>query len=430
VNAGDHKGGKTLSAAAEVWRNDRIWLALVLLLALALRISAVFYLSNFDRITGYENEEIAQNLLAGKGYSMHLFGSHVVTAHQYPVYTFFLAAHFFLFGKNYLFVELSQALIGSVSCVLLFFLGRAMFDRDTGALSALGCALYPTYVYWTARAQALTLEIFLFILILLALRRAILNQSLKSWALAGVICGMGVLSKTLYLAFTPAYLLWAWSLGNYSARKLAGRGALFVLAMLAVIFPWTLRNWIALDSFVLVSSNDGCNLWIGHNPHSTGTLFTEDGRHMFAKIDKDMQARLSKSSDVEKNRIFQERAEKYIKGHPLRSITIIPKKLLYLWWFDPYMPSDYPLLRKIVYLFLLVPAAAGIVLAIPRWRRVSVFYGMFFIMSCVYSVYFGSPRFRYAIEFSLILFAAWFFVRVFNRYGFMPRAIERRRGGC
>ncbi len=385
-------------------------------LALMLRLIAVLLLANYDTATGYESEEIALNLLSGRGYSMKFFSLEpVLTAHQYPVYTSFLALHFFLFGKNYFFVELTQSLIASGSCVLLFFLGRSLLDRSTGMLAGLLCASYPTYIYWTTRTQSLTLEIFVLILLLLALYRAGQSMKFVDWVLAGVVFGIGILAKTLYLVFFPGFMIWTWLLFRPSMMSLTKRAALFFAVGICMVAPWSIRNYMALDSFVLVSSNGGYNLWVGNNPAATGSMFTAEHEGMWNTVDDEMRDELYALPDAEKNKLFKKRARNYIKADPVRFLSLIPARLTAVWWFDPYMPSDYPLFRKVVYILLLVPALLGMLLGLKKWRELSVFYLIYLSMCASYAVYYGGARFRYLIEFSFVLFAAHLLMTSFRK---------------
>ena len=43
-----------------------------------------------------------------------------------------------------------------------------------------------------------------------------------------------------------------------------------MVGLLVVILPFTLRNRIAGDDWVFISSNGGINLFIGNNPLATG----------------------------------------------------------------------------------------------------------------------------------------------------------------
>ena len=58
-----------------------------------------------------------------------------------------------------------------------------------------------------------------------------------------------------------------------AALKLFAAG----LCTLAVLTPWTLRNYSVHGRVVLVKDSFGKELWMGNNPHATGSAFAEGG---------------------------------------------------------------------------------------------------------------------------------------------------------
>ena len=55
---------------------------------------------------------------------------------QPPLYPYFLGLVFTLFGPDYYIARLVQAVLGSVNCVLIYFLGRRIFSSAVGFAAA------------------------------------------------------------------------------------------------------------------------------------------------------------------------------------------------------------------------------------------------------------------------------------------------------
>ena len=398
---------KQAEQASGIARLERRGLLLLFSVALTLRLAAVFLLANWETVPGYECETIADNLLAGRGYSLDIFGPTVPTAHQYPLYCFFVYGHFAALGKSYLWVEVTQAVLSAASCVLLYVLGSAQLGRVTGALAAIACAVYPIYIYWVARAQALSVEIFLLLAVLVLLERAQEKDRPRDWLLTGFVFGLACLSKALYLVFLPGLLLWGMLWRRMSLSATARAAVLVVVAMAVPIAPWVARNVHVLGGFVLISSNTGYNLWVGNNEKSTGGVFSADGKPMSSEFGPDLARRLAESpTDIERDDLLKHEAVEYIRADPSGFFERMPPKLRNVWWFDPLLPTSYPTLSRVIYVPLAILALIGMVVTRRRWRAVFPYYWMYLSMSAAYAVFYGGQRFRYAIEFSLILFAA------------------------
>ncbi|HET8646149.1 MAG TPA: hypothetical protein VFO85_11705, partial [Vicinamibacteria bacterium] len=78
----------------------------------------------------------------------------------------------------------------------------------------------------------------------------------------GALWGLAVLARETALYFLP--LAGLWLLRNPRAAGARARAAAFVLAALAVVAPWTWRNWHVFHAFVPVSTAGGQNLFQGN----------------------------------------------------------------------------------------------------------------------------------------------------------------------
>ncbi|MEM6730579.1 MAG: glycosyltransferase family 39 protein, partial [Myxococcota bacterium] len=327
--------------------------------ALALRVGAVVAVGELPSIRGYECEQISHNLIAGHGYAMAYFGPVAPTAHQYPLYCWLMALHFALFGASYLPLQLTQALVGALSCVVLWRLARRLVDEPVGRVAGLTAALYPVYVYWTVRMQALTLEVLLLILVVWLFDRAFEDGRFSLFAVAGGVFGAACLSKALYLAYLPVILVWAarrW--GRSSRWALRPLGVAFLVTAL-VIAPWTLRNWAVFGAPVLISSNSGWNLYAGNNPRATGSSYASYGKTMQSTLSAETVQALRALDDVEKDALFRREALAWMRDNPGEFAALIPRKLRALWWFDPETPTSFGGVRVGVYLGLLILTALG-----------------------------------------------------------------------
>ncbi len=288
-----------------IFSNFPLQLGVCFALALALRLLCVFALHNFKTVYGFENEAMALNLLAGKGISFAYIVNEMPSALVGPVYTFFLYLHFLVFGKNYLPVELSQAVIGGMSAVLLALLGKRLANERIGIISALLFAVYPTYIYWTTLALQLTLDIFLIELCLYLTVLAMEKPRLGYHILAGIGIGLSALSKSFYLSFLFLYLAWFWLWKRPQLKSMVFAALVWGFCAGLVILPWTVRNHRVFGEWVPLTTNGGGNLWYGNNDHATGSLFSADGKPMLEFIPEDLRQQLEQAqTEAEKDRLL------------------------------------------------------------------------------------------------------------------------------
>lgn len=187
-------------------------------------------------------------------------------AYTMPGYTVFLAGVRLASGPlDYLVVaRVVQALLGTVSLLLLFLIARRCAD-DAVALTALAAAaLYPPFVY--AAGQLLTEPVYATVMLafVAVLLPAIEKRSAPLWALAGALLAVSVLVRpviVLWAVVPAAYMLWK---DRRRPRRALGALAAFALAFVLVMSPWWVRNAVTYHHFVPLNTT-------GANPLAAAT---------------------------------------------------------------------------------------------------------------------------------------------------------------
>lgn len=140
-----------------------IFLLCTLLLALALRMGhLITLLDTMPDATilcggdGSMYNDQAQEFLAGTWPANNPFVS-------IPLYPFFLALVYSIFGVNYFIPLLIQISLGVLSCAILYQIGKLAFSKLTGVLAALIMAISgPVFLYQVCYAQvAITIPLLL-----------------------------------------------------------------------------------------------------------------------------------------------------------------------------------------------------------------------------------------------------------------------------
>ena len=220
---------------------------------------------------------LAGSLAAGRGFTYppeHESG----TAQQFgraPVYPLFLAAIGATHSKNGSAparVKIVQSVLGALLVVVIGAIaGRAAGSR-AGILAAGIAACYPPLIWLPAYVLSETLYSMLALSSALLLQIAV-TRSKRAHSpreggplalFAGALVGVAVLTRPAMLVFVPLALLW---LVRAQRHVLA---VAFVAAAIAVIAPWTARNYRAYGRFVPVASEGGVTFWTGNHPLAIG----------------------------------------------------------------------------------------------------------------------------------------------------------------
>ncbi len=183
---------------------------------------------------------------------------------QPPGYTAFVAGVMALSGRNATAVKFAQVLLGTLTVLVVYALGRAWFDARHGLIAAGICALYPNLIAFTHYLWSETLYALLLVSVLWWTTRGAEPLSRGAAVLAGVALGAAALTRSAILYFSPVLVLWlVWAHQPTRGRALA-RGALMLAACMLTILPWTLRNHRVHDGFVGIDTNGAYNVWRGN----------------------------------------------------------------------------------------------------------------------------------------------------------------------
>jgi tetratricopeptide (TPR) repeat protein len=202
-----------------------------------------------------------------------------------PLYSYFLAGSYLVFGHSFVPPLAVQAILGSLTCGLVFLMGRRLFGRLAGAVAGFGLALYRMAVYSDGELLPTTLYILFTVLAVYFLLR-IFSRSRDtqtgggsecrrgSWdgtwgggALVGLLLGLAYLTR-------PEVLVFAVALGVV-ALAVTGKRAFRVVALMGIVLVMTtlamgLRNRAIFGEFFLFSPQGATNLYIGNARYSQG----------------------------------------------------------------------------------------------------------------------------------------------------------------
>ncbi len=270
-------------------------LIIIVGVGILIRVIAAFVLGDrADPISGaYDQvsyDTLAQSLLQGHGFSFPtdwypFTRANEPTAHWSFLYTLYLAGVYALAGHHPLAARLIQVILSGLNGLLIYRIGRRLFSETTGLIAAGLIALYAYLIFFDA---ALMTQTFYILVLLLALDVAMeLSQNpdssrFRKWILLGAALGTAALLRQSILLFTPILFVWLiWTIrAPHSSQRLSLGiskqtvfGIFISIAMIAgFILPWTVRNFLVYNDFLLLNSNGGYWFFSSNHPDQ-GTNF-------------------------------------------------------------------------------------------------------------------------------------------------------------
>lgn len=269
---------------------------------------------NYD-ITWYD---ISGLTIAARGVFASLGGP--PTAASAPGYPALLGATYWVFGQSYFGPQMVNALAGALTCLVTYKLGAHLVSRPAGLLAGWFLAVFPGAILFTPLLMSET--VFSLVLTLTCLLFSIWafrdpEVGLARWIAWGAALGVATLIRATPLALflVPALI---WLVASRSWMYAIRRTAAVLLGFALIVGPWTVRNFLELDAWVLVSTNMGATLVIAKLP--------EEERQKWNV------SRPKGLSGVEANRFDRDWAVRYVMEHPLDDFLRVPSRLKALVW--------------------------------------------------------------------------------------------------
>jgi 4-amino-4-deoxy-L-arabinose transferase-like glycosyltransferase len=374
----------------------------ICLVAFALRVAAFFALGRAHHPDLWEYDQIATNLLDGRGFTYSFLGT-TYRSYTEPLYPGLCALIYGLTGHSFIALGLVQAVLGALLVGLVFLCGRRLASDRAGLWAAALAALHPGLIVYTTKFHPFVLDAPLLLLVVTA---TLYWMPRARWSIAlGAALGLCVLTRATILVTLPIIAWWLWSRGGRRWLPL-------VLATAAlVVVPWVIRNYEVQHRFVLTRSGTGLVFWLGNNPHAFTGSATMAGQPLYDLLPADDLRHLRQLDELGQQEFFRDQALAYVRARPLAFLGRWAIKLGYFWWQSPQAGYLYPgawfRVYQAYYLATLALAVFGILgVASGRERReIWLVAGVCLAISILQSAYYIEGRHRLAIEPMLLALA-------------------------
>jgi len=247
-------------------------LVLVLLGVLAAGLFYSFHFQIRPVVDARAYDVIATNLASGHGYREDLdksLAQDFAIVRVGPLYEYFLAGLYKVFGHYYQIVWVAQALLHAASAWLIYLVSLLIFsaqaNRKKIALwAAIFFGFYPDLIEISAMLLTETLYLFLMCLALYVFFLYFRKQTVWLTVISGVVFGLAALARPPVLLFIPIVLFYLYK------KRLRQKAVLFLFVLLAVFLPWTARNYQLYHKFMPFGAAGAFNFWIGNYHGGSG----------------------------------------------------------------------------------------------------------------------------------------------------------------
>lgn len=391
--------------------------AILLLFILAEAVIVILFSGNKLRFPDERDYyHLSLSIIHGEGYTD---SNQQPTAYRPPGYPFLIS----LIGR--ISTKPVTAKIANAFFLVLtaFFISKIVYKS-----SIIGCIVsllfilcYPLFAYASSTLYPQIVSGMLFIL---CVSLTNFNHSLHVILLIGFMYGLLSLISPAFLLIVPIFIILFFMNSprcklnkNVPISSVFSSFFLFVIAIIVIISPWSVRNYIHFKSFIPISTNAGINLLLGNSENTTP----------ISGVNVDILKYTNKVTDlneVERDSYYKRKAIEWVIQNPLSALKLYFGKVLNYFNFRNELAtkSESSIFRNFVLFITYYPLLLISVLRLfffkqyPISKSEIVLYILYFGNAFFSAIFFTRIRFRIPFDFLLIAIVSIFIGNLIEHY--------------
>jgi 4-amino-4-deoxy-L-arabinose transferase-like glycosyltransferase len=389
-------------------RVNALLLAAILLFSLGLRVDYAWdgRAPVFDAAA---YAEIARNLDEDRGFTLGAGATQPASNYSPGLPLLAAGAYEVTGGVHERMVRLVLALLGTLAVLFTYLIGRRLSGPGAGLIGAAAIAIYPALLEYQGMLMGEPLAATLLSAAVLAVLWA--GTSRARWLLPGALFGLLALVRPEYLgvALLVSLAVLVREI-RVDWRRSASKAALLLVGVAVVVAPWTVRNAIALDRFVPVSTGGGQVLFAGTylpsdgDPEKVGTEVVAHHPELFGpgalqnlRLEQ-ILARLAAhrypelESDRALSRMGREQLWDDIGEEPLEYAGFVATKVGRIWSHGPWDVMRQPIWELLHWALVAFGLIGLAVLALQRRWEALLLATIFVAITAISALLVASPR--------------------------------------
>jgi len=172
------------------------------------------------------------------------------------------------FVKMDFLIELLMPIIGALSCVLIYLIGKKLFNKEIATYSAILLAVSYFHIYYSSKILTDGLSVFFILLSVLVFIKGYEEKNNKYKILFGVVLALSLLTRYTALWTIPIFFIYL-IIRDRNLKLLKDKYFwLSILVFLVVISPWLIYSYSAYGNIfgALMHGNTAVNYWGGSQP--------------------------------------------------------------------------------------------------------------------------------------------------------------------
>ncbi len=272
-----------------------------------------------------EDYKIAVNMINGLGYVLHPLAG--PTAIKTPIYPIFLYIILAVSGAKSIFIfQIIQHLIHFFFPIITYKILIQYIKNKYAFISAVFWLVHPSYQYYSFAVEATNLFLLLILLSIFFASKIYLNGWNRVNSIGiGILSGLTILTQAISAPIFSVYFIYL------IFKKRSKYLILSILMILAIVFPWIIRNYVAFDRFIPGKSPLYMNLFVGFS-------FESHGKQEFDIIPNAITNRMDSLREIKNDVDMEQEYKSFIVPFIMNNLSLYIEKTIhqsYVYWTYP-----------------------------------------------------------------------------------------------
>jgi 4-amino-4-deoxy-L-arabinose transferase-like glycosyltransferase len=354
---------------------------------------------------------IAANLDRDRGFTLGASATQPASNYSPGLPLFVAGVYELTGGVHERAARLVLALLGTLTVLFTYLIGRRLSGPCAGLIGAAAIAIYPALLEYQGMLMGEPLAATLLSGAVLTTLWSADTESRPRWLVPGVLFGLLALVRPEYLGVALLVGLAVLVRRGWRGWRGTWTHALLLLVGVAVVVaPWTMRNAIALDRFVPVSTGGGQVLFAGTylpsdgDPEKVGAEVVERHPELFGphaaqqlRLEQ-ILARLAAQrypgmeSDEALSKMGKEQLWDDVSEEPLEYVGFIARKIARIWSHGPRDVMQEPGWELLHWALIAFGFIGLVVLALRRRWEALLIAAIFLAITAISALLVASPR--------------------------------------
>jgi len=248
-------------------------LIIIVVLSFCLSLGHSFYFRIKPVVDARAYNQIALNLISGKGYTEDegvSLQNDTAIVRVGPGYEFFLAGVYKIFGYHVWLIWFLQAIFHALTVLFVYLISKEIFSKNwhqlIGLAAAALVAFSPDLIVASSMLLTENLAVFLLVAYVYFFIRYLNQRTWQNLIIFTLFFAVAVMVRSqlaiMALIFLAAFIV------KKEWRKIA----VFLLLLAISFAPWLIRNYEVYKTFIPFSAAAGYDLWEGNHSGASGEM--------------------------------------------------------------------------------------------------------------------------------------------------------------